>query len=329
MLSVPSVANRSEPLRSYPRHPRDPWFFSFLPLLLAYACVSSSAPAAETFPHFDRAAALAESLTAPKHLDILVSAHRADWRHAPENSLPAIRHALALGVDIVEVDLRRTKDGHFVLLHDLTLDRTTTGKGPVSSHTLAELRALKLRDGAGNPTAETLPTLEDALREIRGRALVNLDKSDEFPAEIFAIVQRENALGFTLFSVTQPHRDYEAAHPGLLAKINFMLVVSPNRPGGPALIEDYLARARPTTVQIVFNREDDPAFALVPAIRARGIRVWCNTLWPHQNAGHHDDRALSDPHAAYGWLIARGASILQTDRPQLLLDYLRRQSLRR
>jgi len=287
------------------------------------------ARAAESFGQFDRAAALADALAPRAHQDVWVAAHRSDWRHAPENSLPAIRNALAMGVDLIELDVRRTKDHRFVVLHDRTLDRTTTGRGPVVDRTLDELRALKLRDGAGNPTGEALPTLEDALRAIRGRALVNLDKSDENAAGIFSVVEREDALGWAIFSVTQPRAVYEGLYPGLLAKIKFMLVVSPERPGGRELIEDYFAHTSPLIVQIVFAREDDPALALVPAIRARGLRVWCNALWPHHNAGHHDDRALADPDGAWGWLVARGASVLQTDRPQLLLDYLRAKNLRR
>ena len=58
---------------------------------------------------------------------VLVAAHRGDWRNACENSREAIENAVQMGVDIVEVDLARTKDGHLILLHDNTLDRTTTG----------------------------------------------------------------------------------------------------------------------------------------------------------------------------------------------------------
>jgi glycerophosphoryl diester phosphodiesterase len=306
-----------------------PIFLGFLFKSVALVLVCARTLAGEPFGRFDRAAALAEALGTREHQDVLVAAHRSDWRSAPENSLPAIRSALAMGVDIIELDVRRTKDGRFVVIHDYTLDRTTTGRGTVADQTLYELRLLNLRDGAGNPTTERLPTLEEALREIRGRALVNLDKSDEHAAEIFDIVAGEGALGFSLFSVTQSLSAYETAYPGLLAKIKFMLVVSPDRPGGRERIEEYLAKAPPAVVQIVFARETDSALALIPVIRARGIRVWCNALWPHHNAGHHDDRALADPDGAYGWLVARGASVLQTDRPQLLLEYLRRKNLRR
>ncbi len=60
---------------------------------------------------------------------ILVIAHRGDWRNAPENSILAIEKAVAMGVDIIEIDIQKTRDGQLVLMHDETVDRTTNGKG--------------------------------------------------------------------------------------------------------------------------------------------------------------------------------------------------------
>ena len=58
---------------------------------------------------------------------VLVAAHRGDWRNYPENSLEGINSAIEMGVDIVELDLQCTKDSVLILMHDNTLDRTTTG----------------------------------------------------------------------------------------------------------------------------------------------------------------------------------------------------------
>jgi glycerophosphoryl diester phosphodiesterase len=84
---------------------------------------------------------------------VYVAAHRGDWRDAPENSIRAMKDAEQMGVDIVEFDLKKTSDGQLVVMHDKTLDRTTTGSGAVSDHTLAEVERLKLRAGTGHPTA--------------------------------------------------------------------------------------------------------------------------------------------------------------------------------
>lgn len=279
---------------------------------------------------YDRGAAIAAEIANGRSDNVLVVAHRSDWRAHPENSLPAMRSAIAMGVDVIEVDVRRTKDGKFVIIHDTTLDRSTTGRGRVADFTVAELRQLRLRDGVGMPTAELIPTLEEALNVARGRAVINLDKSSEHPEEIFQVVEREQALGFTLFSITQPLAEFETKYPGLLEKIpHFMLVVSDSAENRDALIAPYLERRKPAILQLVFAREDRPALAWVERARAAGVRVWFNALWSHHNAGHHDDRALVDPDGAYGWLVARGATVIQTDRPQLLMEYLRRAERRR
>ena len=73
---------------------------------------------------------------------ILLGCHRGDRKNFPENTMPAFRAAVAMGLDAIETDVRRTKDGHLVLIHDREVDRTTNGTGRVDELTLAELRAL-------------------------------------------------------------------------------------------------------------------------------------------------------------------------------------------
>ena len=79
-------------------------------------------------------AAKARSILMDKATEkILVASHRADWRHHPENSIPAIESVIKMGVDIVEIDVAMTSDGILVLSHDGTVDRCTNGSGPISS----------------------------------------------------------------------------------------------------------------------------------------------------------------------------------------------------
>jgi glycerophosphoryl diester phosphodiesterase len=92
-----------------------------------------------------------------------VAAHRGGARLWPENSLTAYRNALALGVAYLETDVHQTADGEVVLLHDPTLDRTTTGAGPVQGARLADLGRLRLKARDGAVTDEPLPTLADLL----------------------------------------------------------------------------------------------------------------------------------------------------------------------
>jgi glycerophosphoryl diester phosphodiesterase len=93
----------------------------------------------------------------------LVAAHRGGALLWPENSLTAFRNALELGVDFVETDVHLTADGEAVILHDPTLDRTTTGKGRVRAARWADLSPLRLRDRHGAVTQDSLPSLGQLL----------------------------------------------------------------------------------------------------------------------------------------------------------------------
>jgi len=112
----------------------------------------------------------------------LIIAHRGDSAHRPENTLASFESALAVGADLIELDVQRTRDGHVVVLHDGTLDRTTNGTGKVFEMTLAEVRAVS----AGYPdrfgtkySEERVPTLADALKLLRGRARVMIEIKKE------------------------------------------------------------------------------------------------------------------------------------------------------
>lgn len=104
-----------------------------------------------------------------------VIAHRGEHIECPENTMPAIEKAIALGVDWVELDVRTTKDGHYILMHNSSVDATTDGKGEVADLTLAEIRALDA--GARKPKFKgtQVPTLDEALAALRGRAGLYFD----------------------------------------------------------------------------------------------------------------------------------------------------------
>lgn len=106
----------------------------------------------------------------------LVIGHRGDRAHRPENTLVAFAAAEAAGADMVELDVTVSRDGHLVVIHDDTLERTTDGRGPVCDRTLAELGRLDA-GGRFDPrfAGEPLPTLEAVLRAVAGRVAVNIE----------------------------------------------------------------------------------------------------------------------------------------------------------
>ena len=130
-------------------------------------------------------------LDASKPTDhIFICAHRANTYEAylnaiPENSIPNIKMAIAKGADMVELDVRPSKDGTLFLMHDATVNATTDGKGNIGSLTDAEIKALKMK-ARGSSTyyqvdgqSVRVPTLEEALEACKGKIYVNLDLADK------------------------------------------------------------------------------------------------------------------------------------------------------
>jgi glycerophosphoryl diester phosphodiesterase len=112
----------------------------------------------------------------------LIIAHRGDSAQFPENTLKAFAGALEVGADLVETDVHLSRDGHVIVMHDARVDRTTSGTGPLSEMTLAEIRALS----AGYPerfgdrySGERVPTLAEALALMRGRARLMIEIKSE------------------------------------------------------------------------------------------------------------------------------------------------------
>jgi len=113
-----------------------------------------------------------------------VSAHRGGpQQRFPENCIATFENTLQHTFAIMEIDPRYTKDGEIVVHHDTTLDRTTTGKGPVAELTLQELKELRLKDAEGLVTEYQIPTLDDVLHWARGKTILVLDQKD-VPVEV-------------------------------------------------------------------------------------------------------------------------------------------------
>ncbi len=110
----------------------------------------------------------------------LIIGHRGDSAHAPENTVAAIRQAFDAGADAVEVDVAQTADGHLVLLHDATVDRTTDGTGKLADLTLDRVRALDAGSWKDARYAgERVPTFGEALQAATERGLLLLDLKAE------------------------------------------------------------------------------------------------------------------------------------------------------
>lgn len=138
----------------------------------------------------NRAELIRQKLLDRNNSSVIVASHRGDWRNFCENSLEAIDNAAKMGVDIVEIDVQRTKDGQLILMHDPTLDRTTTGKGNIKDTTLAYIRTLHLKNGCNIRTIHRVPTLEEALIHAKGKVMLNLDKADRYFDQVYELMKK-------------------------------------------------------------------------------------------------------------------------------------------
>jgi glycerophosphoryl diester phosphodiesterase len=134
-----------------------------------------------------------------------ISAHRGYSSDFPENTLPALEAALAAGAHVAEIDVRLTRDGTLVLMHDATVDRTTDGSGPVSAMTLEEVKTLDAGRWFDRKFAGTrIPTLDEVLAWSKGRLgiLVEMknypERAPAFIDETIAAIRRNKAEGFAL-----------------------------------------------------------------------------------------------------------------------------------
>jgi glycerophosphoryl diester phosphodiesterase len=268
---------------------------------------------------------------------VLVVAHRGAWHFAPENSLPAIRWAMDLGVDMVEVDVRKNADGGFILMHDETVDRTTNGTGRIAEMTLIELQRLRLKDNTGKITTEKIPLLEDILKLIRGKVMINLDMAYDVIDEILPIVQKTKTMRHVLFKGHSPLLKTKTDLAALPRSVLYMPVLyfrtenqevySPD--GAVYFLQSYLEALSPPAVEIVFDDDEHPIVLkeTLQRIKEQKARVWINTLNSSLCGGHDDQNAIQNPDANWGWCIRRGANMFQTDEPKKLLAYLRSKNL--
>ena len=260
---------------------------------------------------------------------ILVVSHRGDWRNAPENSLQAIQNCIDMGVDMVEIDLKKTKDGHLVLMHDKTINRTMNGKGEVEDYTLAELQELFLKGGHGQKTRHKIPTFEEVMTLCKGKIMVNVDKGYDYFKDAYAVLEKTGTVNQCVMKSGHPYEKVKAENGEVLDKMVFMPVVNLHKEGAEAIIDGYLENMKPKAFELVFDNDSAEVLRLIKKVKDSGAKIFINSLWPELCGGHDDDRAveLHEPDESWGWIINQGAKLIQTDRPTFLLDYLRHKGL--
>lgn len=251
---------------------------------------------------------------------VLVVAHRGDWRNAPENSLEALKRAIDIGADIIEIDIQKSKDGVLVLMHDKTLNRTTSGKGKVSDFTLEELKALTLRTGSGSSTRQRIPTLEEAMNLVKGKVYVNLDKGYHHLPEIEAVLKKTGTMDQVIMKATQSYDEVTRDFGEVLHQMYFMPMTDVHNKQALEEAREYQQKLNIYSVEAMFKDTASMASG-IQYLKDIPLKIWFNSLW----GGIDDELAVIEgkPDASWGWLIKKGATIIQTDRPKELIAYLK------
>ncbi len=249
----------------------------------------------------------------PSSNKILIAAHRALHTKYPENSLIAFQHSIDSGVDIIETDIRTTKDGKLILLHDGTVDRTTDGKGELRDFTFDELQKLELDKESEDPNNHKVPLAEAALNLAHGKIMIDLDIKDVFVKHLVNLVHKTHTEKQVLFFDS----DFAVLDSVLLLDSTLMLM-----PRAHSLeeVRVIIEKYHPPVIHI------DPSFftkEVVNTIKASGARVWINAL------GFADAKALIGlVDTGYSPLVEGGANIIQTDYPLTLHEYITEKNLR-
>ncbi len=276
----------------------------------------------------DRVSLIREKLMNRDCSSVIVASHRGDWRNFPENSLEAIDNAIKMGVDIVELDVQRTKDGQLILMHDQTLNRTTTGKGAIADTTLAYIKTLKLKNGCAIRTIHNVPTLEEALLHAKGKVMLNLDKADRYFEQVYELMKKTGTTKQIVMKGTSSAEKVKELYGEYLKDVIYMPIVNLDNENAEEQIEKFISDIHPVAFELLYKEDSNPLpKKLKGSMQGRSL-IWYNTLWDTMAGGHDDDASLQDFDKGYGYLIdVLGARIIQTDRPQFLLDYLRSRNL--
>jgi glycerophosphoryl diester phosphodiesterase len=257
---------------------------------------------------------------------VVVFAHRCLHRTEPENSVAAIKASIAAGVHGVEIDVRRTSDGTYVIMHDATVNRTTSGTGKVAEMTLEQIRKLQLRH-ATVPTGERVPTFEEMLDAAKGKIMINVDPKGITIPDAVQFCRAKGVIDQVVFK--QEWRKLTEADRAWVRKqsdVYFMPIVFSRKE-----LAEARAAGKWPAIELVSRKGGDPDLIrpeVIADLKRDGTRAWVNLMEGGGIAlgtGWSDDRAVVEPDATFKELLDAGVGVIQTDVPELAIQTLERQ----
>lgn len=238
---------------------------------------------------------------------VILSGHRGGpVAGLPENALETMQATVSEIPALLEIDISKTSDGVLVLMHDDTLDRTTTGRGKLADLKAGDLAGLTLVDNDGKSTPYTIPTLGDALAWSEGRTLLALDrKGTTTYGDLVAATRAHNAFGRVVFATYSLEQAIEVA--GLAPEA--MIVVPLPEAGDTAKLE---AAGVALTHVVAWGGTEVPDPSLYDRLAAQGIESAFAPLGAWTGSWDNRIRMLGDD--TLYMRITKGVRLIATDR---------------
>lgn len=235
----------------------------------------------------------------------LISAHRGGpYPGFPENAIETFENITKYTPVVIECDVAMSKDSVLVLMHDKTLNRTTTGYGNVQDKTYEELKKLNLVDNEGKETNFKIPTLDKVLSWGKGKVLFTLDIKRGVPFnKVVDFVEKHNAVDYAAI-ITYRIQDAKLIH-----QLNKEMIISVSAGNNGAI--DQIEKANlPAEKLLGFVGTRQPDLSHYNSLKEKGIKTILGTL------GNLDKSAVAKGNdEVYITYIKNGANIIATDRP--------------
>lgn len=288
--------------------------FSFLMLLIFYQCkevpnldVLPTSPTENIVPNST------EYLLYQNKTKTLVSAHRggSGLEHFPENAIETMDFLYNKGVTVFEIDVALTKDQHIILMHDNSLQRTTTGRQDVNQVDLTTVKNYNLVDDFGNETEFTIPTFIEVLKWAKNKEaylMVDIKKSVKYEDLIREIRDQkmENQCVLVSYTTAQAKKLYQLA-PEMMLSVSMR---------NQREFDEMMQSGIPTNRMIAFTGTRLSSSDLYDKIHQKNIMVILGTL------GNLDQQAAARGNQMYQKHEALGVDIFATDRPLEVLETL-------
>lgn len=262
-----------------------------------------------------------------KNHQVMIASHRGKFSSSVmENTSLAFLLAVEQGADMVEMDLERTKDGILVGHHDKNMMRLFHTSEKISDYTLEELRKLPLYNYVGEICEEQIETFEEILKGLKEKALLVLDKCWDDWEQVYRMLEQEGMTEQAIFKFYIENQDayqWAKGHPDCM-----FVPMLKNVEDLPEIAELKKFVCVPA-LEILPEKETDPVFQAETFrwLEEQQIKVWCNSLSLAKRlvygAGYDDLKSLRHG-GDFGWgkLIDQGVTIIQTDWPYELKQYL-------